>query len=147
MFVGFDVFYVLGSQVTRVFWLVFCSDNDFVGTFICFKCQLGDFIEEGEGHLVVKGVWVSWSLLRIFIGVQGSQNVVDCFELREEHSNMFRVQFDGGVVSLTIIGPGFSRPQFYDCFSRKGIRIWRVGGGECRCDDKRINRECSILFR
>ena len=63
VFVGFNVFYVLGSQVTRVFWLVFCSDNYFVGTFVCIKFQLGDFIKEGEGHLVVKGVWVSWSVL------------------------------------------------------------------------------------
>ena len=146
MFVGFNIFYVLRSQVTRVFCLVFCSDNYFVGAFVCIKCQLGDFIKEGEDHLVVEGVWVNWSLTRIFIGVQGSQNVVDCFQLREEHSNMFRIQFDGGVVSLTTIGPGFSRPQFCDCFSPKGIRIWRVGGGECCCDDKGVNREGSILF-
>ena len=40
---------------------------------------------------------------------------------------MFRIQFDGGVVSLTIISPGFSRPQFYDCFSRKGIGSYAYG--------------------
>ena len=64
MFVGFNVSYVLGSQVTRVFCLVLCVDNYCIGTFVCIQSQLGDIIEEGEGHLVVKGVWVSWSLIR-----------------------------------------------------------------------------------
>ena len=79
-----NVLNVLRSQVTRVFWLVFGSDNYFVGTFVCIKCEPGDFIEEGEGHLVVKGLWVSRSCIRSFIGVQGSQNVVDRFQLRKE---------------------------------------------------------------
>ena len=38
-FVVFNVLYVLGSQVTRVFWLIFGVDSYSVGTFfVCIKC-------------------------------------------------------------------------------------------------------------
>ena len=81
---------LLGSQVTRVFWLVFGSDNYVVGTCACIKCCPGNFVEEGGGHLVVEGLWVSRSFIRIFIGVQGSQNFVDRFQLRKEDPMSFR---------------------------------------------------------
>jgi hypothetical protein len=58
-FVVFNVLYVLGSQVTRVFWLIFGVDSYSVGTFfVCIKCLFGNFIEEIESHLVVKGSFI-----------------------------------------------------------------------------------------
>ena len=71
-FVLVNILNVSRSQVTRVFWLVFGSDNYFVGTFVCVRCEPGDVFEEGEGYLVVKGLRVSRFCVRILIGVQGS---------------------------------------------------------------------------